>query len=100
MVDEVTVLKVKEILGKGGNCGDVLEQADRLLGNYEIAVISDEDAWDPCYGDIVALYSNNGDTYEATVLYDVKEGEFLFTSWGDWLESYEHEKELATKDES
>jgi hypothetical protein len=36
-----------------------------------------------------ALYVNRGDTYAATTLYDVAEGEYLATSWGDWLERAE-----------
>ena len=41
----------------------------------------------------VASYVNMGDTYVATILYDIEKGEFFVTSWGDWVEEYERENE-------
>lgn len=37
----------------------------------------------------VARYVNTGDTYAATVVWDMEEREFILTSWGDWFEAYQ-----------
>ena len=37
------------------------------------------------------LYLNSGDSYGATIGYDVETETFLLTSWADWLESAEIE---------
>ncbi len=72
-------------------------QATRQPG---VEVITDEDAWvDRYHYNIVAAYVNVGDTYTATLLYDTQAGEFLVTSYGDWLEAYEAEKESEVVDE-
>lgn len=39
----------------------------------------------------LALYVNTGDAYTATILYDTEEGKFYLTTYGDWLEAWEHE---------
>lgn len=42
-------------------------------------------------GKHIASYVNNGHTYAPTIIYDVEEGEFLVTSWGDFLEGWQAE---------
>lgn len=39
------------------------------------------------WSNTVALYINRGDTYDATVVYDVAENSFTVSSWGDWYEN-------------
>lgn len=57
---------------------------DVLIGGFGVEAIQSD-------GDILATYSNTGDTYSATVLYDEEWKEFIVTSWGGWLEEYERE---------
>lgn len=54
-------------------------------------------------GKVIASYVNNGETYQATVVYDHEKEEFLITSWGDFYEEWKTEnvieidcKQLAT----
>lgn len=69
---------------------DRLEAIDRLLGNYGTEAIRGN--WQNGYwGDIVAAYSNTGDSYALTVLHERGNGwnpagRFIVTSWGDWVE--------------
>jgi hypothetical protein len=37
-------------------------------------------------GKVVAEYVNMGDTYNATILYNVKSQNFYVTTWGDFVE--------------
>lgn len=67
-----------------------LQVIDKLLGNCGVEAIRGE--WQNGYWcDIVAAYSNTGDTYALTVLQVRGEGSwqrsrFIVTSWGDWVE--------------
>jgi len=36
-----------------------------------------------------AFYVNCGDPYITTLIYDVRQDEFIATCWGDWMESQE-----------
>ena len=42
----------------------------------------------PYWQDIVALYLNSGDTYSATLIFDVEEGALHLSTYGDWLDDY------------
>jgi hypothetical protein len=44
---------------------------------------------------IQAIYSNQGDTYTTTILYDNERGKYLITSWGDWIERHGRRREVA-----
>lgn len=70
-----------------------LEKLDKAIGGFGTEVIRSEDAWDSYYGDIVAEYVNTGDAYTATVVHDIGEDELYLTTYGDWLQAWEHEKE-------
>jgi len=50
--------------------------------------------WDDCIG----LYVNLGDTYILTIIYNVIDRQFEFTSWGDFYESKEKEIQLDSTD--
>ena len=40
----------------------------------------------PYWQDIAALYLNSGDTYSATLIFDIEEGALHLSTYGDWLE--------------
>lgn len=47
-----------------------------------------EGEWvDSYHGDIVATYINTGDTYASTIVLDSESGEYLLTSYGDYVEN-------------
>jgi len=48
----------------------------------------------------IAYYVNTGDTYNATLLYDPEDNTIYLTTFGDWLEAWEYEKELEMADNS
>lgn len=69
---------------------DVLERANRLLQGHGVEALRSEGAHvDNYHYDIIAAYVNLGDTYATTLVYDTEQGEFLLTSYGDFLEGWE-----------
>ena len=72
--------------------GKLLDIYNALVDNHGIeAIRSASGEWDVYYCDAVALYSNTGDAYGVTLLYDVEAEGFRLTSWGDhveWLERH------------
>lgn len=67
-----------------------MQLIDHYLDNHGVEGIHDESwhnggFWMQCG----ARYSNAGDAYKSTVLYDVKKDVFVVTSWGDWYEANE-----------
>ena len=44
--------------------------------------------------DIQAVFIELGDSYDATLLLDHETGDWTVTSWGDWVEQNEKEREL------
>lgn len=75
---------------RGKEVDAVLDYADKLLEGHGVEAIRGENITDGYYGDIVALYVNMGDTYNATILFDVDRHKFYATSYGDWVEAYEN----------
>ena len=71
----------------------ILQRVDQILECHGVEPIRSEDHWDGCWGDIVALYVNTGETYDLTLIYDTRSGDFLVESWGDWVEKMENENE-------
>lgn len=41
------------------------------------------------WSDCICLYVNQGESYALTIVYDVVNDQFEFTSWGDWIEAME-----------
>jgi len=79
----------------------ILPAVTALLDLHGVEAIRVEGEWlDNYHGDIVASYCNTGDTYAETVLLDHETGEFVLTSWGDFLENWEatHEREPEDDD--
>lgn len=64
-----------------------MDVIDFILGGHGVEPIRDPNVLEGYWGDTVALYSNRGDTYDATVVYDVNSERFELTSWGDWVEA-------------
>lgn len=75
---------------------DVLKTANKILGGHGVEAVRAEGAWDSYYVDIVALYVNMGDTYVATLIYDIDKNRWWITSWGDWLEAEERSGRLRS----
>lgn len=71
-----------------------LDIIDLVLGTHGVEAVQDERISNGSYYlNVGALYCNMGDTYDATVLYDVAAESFTVTSWGDWYEAWEAEQE-------
>lgn len=70
----------------------VLETVNALVGGFGVEGLRIEGAWlDAYHGDIVASYVSTGDAYSATVLLDHESGDFVLTTYGDWVEGWEQE---------
>ena len=74
---EQMALALNEILGGSG--------VEAIRGRYV----------DSYHLDIQAVYINLGDTYAATLLLDHETDRWIVTSWGDWVEKNEKERELT-----
>lgn len=79
---------------------EALEEVNKLIGGHGVEAIRDQNAYDNYYGDVIATYVNMGDTYDATLLYDVRNNEFHITSWGDWYEQYEQQRDAEREEEA
>ena len=64
----------------------ILEIFDKAVSNYGIEVTRGKDWVSHYYQDINLLYSNAGDTYAITLIYDTLKDKFYLTSWGDIVE--------------
>ena len=65
-----------------------LDRLNKAMKGFGVeALRSDEVGRDRYYGDIVGLYVNMGDTYNATVVYDTRDEVFYYTSYGDFVEA-------------
>jgi hypothetical protein len=64
----------------------ILKWADTAMGTYGVEAIRGDYHVDNYYYDIVALYVNTGDTYNATLLYETENERFVVTTFGDWVE--------------
>lgn len=74
---------------------ELMEDFNKAIGGHGVEAIRDENVWNDYYGDTIALYVNTGDTYNATIVFDIGEVEFYLTSYGDWLEAVEYEASKA-----
>jgi len=63
----------------------VLDEADEVLKTFGVETIWEKGEYD----DPAALYLNTGDTYNATLVYDIDEDELYVGTWGDWVEEAE-----------
>jgi len=65
----------------------IMEALDTVLDCYGVEAITPDGCIYP-----VATYLNTGDAYTSTVVL-TEDGEFLLTTWGDFLEEWEREQE-------
>ena len=71
----------------------VMEAANEIIGGYGVEAISGR--WNDHYHQELQLsYVNLGDTYTTTLVCDLENMRFQVTSWGDWFETHEREREL------
>lgn len=69
---------------------DRIDAINRLLDMHGTEAIRGD--WqNGCWGDIVAVYCNTGDTYALTVFqvrgdWSGARSRFIVTTWGDWVE--------------
>lgn len=67
----------------------IMAACDEVLDTCGVEAIRSEQEWDRFWGSTVAVYCNNGQSYDPTVLYDTERGVFYITSTGDWQETAE-----------
>jgi hypothetical protein len=79
---------------------EALEYANKKMNGSGVEPIRVEGEWDRYYGDVIALYVNMGDTYDLTIVYDVFNGGYIATSWGDFLEKWEQDNRRGTNRKS
>jgi hypothetical protein len=68
----------------------IMHAIDQIIGGFGCEAIFGANPSQP-----VAEYSNQGDTYAATILYDYVKGKYRITSWGDWVEQYGDRYQVA-----
>ncbi len=66
----------------------VMSALNDLLGGFGVEAIRDPTDSDT----IIATYINQGDTYDATIVFDEDKSEFVLTTWGDWFENWENDQ--------
>lgn len=76
-----------------------LQDANKLLRGHGIEAIHSDIYRSGYWSNIVAVYVNMGDTYNATVLYDVEANAFDITTYGDWVEQHQDSKSRIYADE-
>lgn len=84
-VDELTLL-LADPPSNPAHVSAAMTRANELLEAHGVeAVYDDRGGFSGYWQNIVALYVNMGDAYTATVLYDVRRGQFFVTTWGDFV---------------
>lgn len=89
---EVQSQDILTIIKKANNpraIDDAMQKIDKMLEGFGVEGIREEDVFDRFWQDHGAIYSNMGDTYDETILYDTVEGIFMVTSFGDFIEDGE-----------
>lgn len=81
--------RIKAATGHRYEVDKVLDDLSDHMGAYGIEAIRGDYYVDGYYQDLVALYVNTGDTYNATILYETEKERFLLTTMGDWVEHNE-----------
>ncbi len=72
---------------------DIMREVDKEVRTHGVEAIRDPD------GEVIAEYLNTGDTYDPTLVYDVKKHTFHITSWGDFYEQWERDEALRRRDD-
>ena len=93
-IDTDTAKEVKKLMVYPGSASKAeanIEKIDKLIEHHGVEVIRGEDVHDSYFQDAIALYSNSGDTYAPTIIYDIEDKEYLLTTVGDYQEKKEKE---------
>lgn len=77
---------MKQGAGDRHSVDNALDTINQVIGGYGVEAIRGDYHVDNYYYDIVGLYVNTGDTYNATVVYDTERERFEVTTFGDWVE--------------
>ena len=85
---------VGQCFNRPRDCELVMAAINEELGGFGVEVIRGRFV-DSFYQDIQAEYANLGDTYDITILRDNETGRFHLTTFGDWVERYEKQRELV-----
>lgn len=72
----------------------IMEAINELTGGHGVEAIRGRYV-SRYYQDIQAVYVNQGDTYDSTILLDNETGRYMLTSWGDWYERNEKRRQLS-----
>lgn len=64
-----------------------------MIGGSGVEVINGEHHRAGYWADAVAVYVNQGEVYESTVIYDTQRDVWEVISWGDWVERAERRGE-------
>jgi hypothetical protein len=79
---------IRQCYNMPGDSDLIMSAIDELLGGFGVEVIKHPNEGE----DFIAEYSNQGETYAATILRDMETGKYCLTSWGDWYEAWEQEQ--------
>ncbi len=93
-IDTDTAKEVKKLMvypGSASKAETNIEKIDKLIEHHGVEVIRGEDVHDSYFQDAIALYSNSGDSYAPTIIYDIEDKEYLLTTVGDYQEKKEKE---------
>lgn len=71
-----------------------LNYVDDMIHGHGVEAIRGDYHVDNYYYDIVGLYVNTGDTYNATLVYDTDREKFVLTTMGDWVEKNERKYKI------
>ena len=89
----------KQCLNPPDTITERLEALNELIDGFGIEGIYIDDYFHSNYwGNCIGLYVNLGDTYILTIIYNVIDNQFEFTSWGDFIETKEQEIRLDSTD--
>jgi hypothetical protein len=88
----------------GGVISDVMRKIDDLLDGFGVEHISPPEGYAQWsrggeFYNTIGVYSNQGDGYAPTIVWDVEEDEFHLTTWADWLQQWEEENLIEDEDE-
>jgi uncharacterized protein (TIGR02996 family) len=81
------IMKLIKNSGRSGKqVNETLEKISKILDSFGVESIRQEHMGNGYWADTAAAYVNVGDSYEQTVLYDVRANRFLITTVGDFVE--------------
>lgn len=84
MREKVKSLNTQNLEGRA--VSTVLDELNKQFGGYGVEVVNDYQ-FRKYYGDIALEYINMGDSYTATIIYDVDKEEFVYDTLGDYIEN-------------